>query len=434
MRRILCLPFAVLALVGCKRAETAGSTGDAAPPTTLDVPAPLAPETPAGTAFAATEGDPREELTARTYDVLLDGTTVYRATTRGVVVEDLSHPQTPGRLAVAELPGSVNGLALVGDVPRLALTACPVLPDGGGNPACGGGPPRRVLAAAAGPVGVVLYDVRDPAQPVELSRFDTPGAAMGLAAAYPNLYVADGTNGVLVLDVRDPERPFPLAGTDGLPPDLSAGSDRPAPGRRPAPAPADADAPPAEPALVPYVRDVRLDGNRLFAAAGPAGLLVYEVRDPQRVAGNLALVPRHAVDTPGDARAAAVDGTTVYVADGPAGLQVVDLGRAGPDGGPGIVATWPTRDFCRDVKLVVGRDRTLFPPHAYLAVGDRGLEVLEISDPQAPQVRGRHEPPRPVNRVTIGPNGLVLLANDAAGLRVIDAADPAAIRVVFPQD
>ena len=55
-------------------------------------------------------------------------------------------------------------------------------------------------------------------------------------------------------------------------------------------------------------------------------------------------------------------------------------------------------------------------------------------DPRRPQLRGRHEAPRPINRVTLGPNGLVLLANDAAGLRVVDAADPAAIRVVFPRE
>jgi hypothetical protein len=436
MRQTVCVLSAVLALVACKRAETTVAAPDAAPATTLDVPAAeAAAETPPSTAFAETEGDPREELTGRTYDVLLDGTVVYRATTAGVVVEELSQPQTPQRLAVAELPGSVNRLVLVGDVSRSAATGCPSLPDGGGNPACSGGPPYRVLAAAAGPVGVVLYDVRDPAKPVELSRLDTPGAAMGLAASFPNLFVADGTNGILVYDVRNPEAPFALAGTDGLAPDFSAVADRPAPVRPATPtAPAAADASPAEPPPTQYVRDVLLDGNRLFAAAGPAGLIVYEVRDPQRVAGNLGLVPVIAVDTPGDARAVAVDGTTVYVADGPAGLQIVDVGLAGPDPEPGIVATWPTPDICRDVKLAVGRDRTLFPPTAYLAVGDRGLEVLEISDPKAPQVRGRHEALRPFNRVTLGPNGLVLLANDAAGLRVIDAADPSAIRVVFPQE
>ncbi|MBN1771235.1 MAG: hypothetical protein JXB32_08250 [Deltaproteobacteria bacterium] len=438
MRRTLLLAAVALALAACKRAETSGTTIDAAPPPTVDVPGGNVPATPSGTAFAATEGDPREELTGRTYDVLLDGTFAYRATTAGVVVEDLSQPQTPQRLAVAELPGSVNRLALVGDVERPAATACPALPDGGTNPACGGGPPRRVLAAAAGPVGVVLYDIRDPAQPVELSRFDTPGAAMGLAATYPNLYVADGTNGVLVLDVRDPERPLALAGTDGLPPDFSAFANGPGPARpTPAvdqPAPVDADTPAPEPPASPYVRDVLLDGSRLFAASGPAGLIVYDVRDPLRVGGNLVLMPHAAIDTPGDARAVAVDGTTAYVADGPAGLQIIDLGLAEPAAGPAIVATWATRDVCRDVKIAVGRDRALFPPTAYLAVGDRGLEVLDISDSAAPQPRGRHEAQRPVNRITVGPNGLLLLSNDAAGLLVVDAADPAAIRVVFPHD
>lgn len=436
MRRALPMVFAVLALAACKRAETGGAPADVVAPLPADAPAVEATPAAAGPGLAATEGDPREELTNRTYDVLLDGTIVYRATTAGVVVEDVSQPETPRRLAVAALPGSVNRLALLGDVPRPATTACPAPADGGAA-ACSGGPPRRVLAAAAGPLGVVLFDVRDPAQPVELSRFDTPGAAMGLAASYPNLYVADGTNGVVVLDVRDPERPSMLAGTDGLLPDFSAGVGRPGAGRPGAPAggsvPVDAEATASETVAPPYVRDVLLDGNRLFAASGPTGLIVYEVQDPLRVAGALALLPRVLVDTPGDARAVAVDGTTAYVADGPEGLQIIDTNLAGSDPEPGIIATWATRDVCRDVKVAVGRDRALFPPTAYLAVGDRGLEVLGIADARAPEVRGRHEAPRPVNRVTLGPNGLVLLANDAAGLLVLDAADPAAIRVVFPR-
>jgi hypothetical protein len=37
-----------------------------------------------------------------------------------------------------------------------------------------------------------------------------------------------------------------------------------------------------------------------------------------------------------------------------------------------------------------------------------------------------------VNRVTLGPSGLLLLANDAAGMMIVDVADPAAIRQVFP--
>jgi hypothetical protein len=438
MRRIAFVLLVVLGCAACKRAETAGNAGDGAalPPPTLDVPAADAADAPTPTAvFPDAGGDPGEELTSRTYDVLLDGTIAYRATTAGVVVEDLSQPQTPQRFAVAALPGSVNRLALVGDVARPVSTACPQLPDGG-NP-CGGGPPWRVLAAAAGPVGVVLYDVRDPAKPVELSRYDTPGAAMGLASSFPNLFVADGTNGILVLDVRNPELPFALVGTDGRTPDLPARAAVAAPDARAeagdGPAPAVTAASPAAPPTQ-YVRDVVLDGGRLYAAAGPAGLIVYDVRDPQRVAGNLGLVAVAAVDTPGEARAVAVDGTTVCVADGPAGLQIIDATPGGGAAEPGIIASWSTRDVCRDVKIAVGRDRALLPPTAFLAEGDRGLEVLDLADPRRPQLRGRHEAPRPLNRVTLGPNGLVLLANDAAGLRVVDAADPTAIRVVFPRE
>lgn len=422
MRRRWSVVLVVLAFSSCKRAETGGEPVDVVPVAPSDA-AVVETTTPAAgvVAFPATESDPREELTGRTYDVLLDGTVAYRATTAGVVVEDVSQPEAPQRLAVAELPGSVNRLALLGDVerPAAAIAAGPGSGDGGVPEA--GGAAWRVLAAAAGPVGVVLYDIRDPAHPTELSRFDTPGAAMALAASYPNLYVADGTNGLLVLDARDPTRPAVRAAVDGSTLEAAATEAKESAG-----APADGGAPAGPP---PYFRDVLLDGDRLFAAAGPAGLYVFDASGFREGTPNPVLALRLAVDTPGDARAVAIDGDTAYVADGPVGLQVIDLNAPGA----GVVTTWATRDVCRDVKISVGRDRTLFPPTAYLAVGDRGLEVLGITAPSAPEVRGRHEAPRPVNRVTIGPNGLVLLANDSAGLRILDAADPASIRVVFPK-
>jgi hypothetical protein len=412
----------------CRKAEAPLAAPEAGlAPVVLDAAVAVAP--PDGSAVA--EGgasaepappDPREELTSRTYDVLLNGSVVYRATTAGVVIEDAAEPEKPARLGTLFLPGSVNALAWIGPVQRTAATACPSLPDGAsGCPAAG---PVVVLAAAAGPAGVYLIDVTDPAHPVELSRLDTDGAAMGLAAAFPLLWVADGSNGVLAVDVADPAQPRIAGGAFGAAFNAAGAGPH-----------VESNVPPPENAVQPsalYVRGVAVVGNRLFAAAGFAGLYVYEIRDPLRASGPLALVPLVSVDTPGDARAVAPDGDTVFVADGTAGLQVIDVGLGGPDPEPSIVATYATRDVCRDVKLDVSRDRSLFPPAAYLAVGDGGLEVLDISAATAPKLVGSFVPVRPVNRVTVGPNGLLLLANDSAGLLIVDAGDPAAVRRVFP--
>ena len=427
-------PLLLLLLASCRRSEAPGTAPDALPPLTLDA-APATPPADAADAPAAAAaqeeeapGDPREELTSRTYDVLLEGSTVYRGTTAGVVIEDVTEPEKPKRLGVAFLPGSVNDLEWIGKFERAVATACPSLPDGGSG--CPAPPPMLLLVAAAGPEGVFLIDVTDPAQPRQVSRFDTAGAAMHVAVAFPLLFVADGTNGVVAIDAADPEHPALAGAWNG---DWPAAMNLARPcallpadgGGRCAPA-----AP--EPTESVYARDVELVSGRLWVAAGAAGVVAVDIGNWQRVAGPLALSPRLVVDTPGDARAVAVDGNRLYVADGPGGFHIVDLGLGDPQGRASILATYPTGDICRDVKINMAQDKSLFPPAAYLAVGDRGLEIVDIAHGDTPMKLGAHVPQRPVNRVTVGPNGLLLLANDAAGLMIVDAADPGAIRQIFP--
>ena len=121
----------LLLLAACRRSEAPGTAPDALPPLTLDAaPATRAADAanaPADAAAqeAAAPGDPREELTSRTYDVLLVDSTVYRGTTAGVVIEDFTEPAKPHRLGVAFLPGSVNDLEWIGTFERAVATACP---------------------------------------------------------------------------------------------------------------------------------------------------------------------------------------------------------------------------------------------------------------------------------------------------------------------
>jgi len=131
------------------------------------------------------------------------------------------------------------------------------------------------------------------------------------------------------------------------------------------------------------------------------------------------------VDTPGDARAVSVASDRVLVADGPAGLQVVEPGGTAEHPAPVVVGTYPTADMCRGV----AGSGTI----AYLAVGDRGLEIVDVSDPAAPKRLGGLVVRRPINRVTIGPAGILFLANDAAGMMIVDASDPGAVRQIYPR-
>ncbi|MBI5487742.1 MAG: hypothetical protein HY905_10455 [Deltaproteobacteria bacterium] len=428
--RIPALPPLLLLLLGatttCKRGSAPAPQPDVVlAPLVFDVPAAkpdsAGGELPGGTTEAqAAPEDPREALTARTYDVLLDGSIVYRATTAGVVIEEAAQPERPRRLAVVYLPGSVNDVAWVGRVQPPRPAACAPAPGGAGCPI----PPAVTLvAAAAGPSGVFLIDVTDPEHPAQVGSFDTAGAAMRLAPAPPLLWVADGSGGILALDVADPAQPRAVGGVSG-PPDATEPLNAP-----PQPASTSTLEVPDETAPAFYVRDVVPFGDLLFVAAAFRGLLVYDVRTSS---GGPSLSPRLAFDTPGDARALVVDGDRVWVADGPSGLQVIDTALHRPDAAPAVVASYPTPDICRDVQLDVARDKSLFPPVAYLAEGDHGVEILDVSNLSTIAPLGRHVPRRPVNRVTVGPNGLLLLANDADGLMIVDTTDPRAIRQIFP--
>jgi len=60
---------------------------------------------------------------------------------------------------------------------------------------------------AAGPGGMHVLDVSDPAQPRRIGSFNTRGFATRVAVSGNLLCVADGTPALTVIDVSDPSNP-----------------------------------------------------------------------------------------------------------------------------------------------------------------------------------------------------------------------------------
>ena len=92
-----------------------------------------------------------------------------------------------------------------------------------------------------------------------------------------------------------------------------------------------------------------------------------------------ALINAGSLDTPGEASDVAVVGDLVYIADGEAGLRIADVSIAQRPTDLGFLDTPGTAN---DVELADGR--------AYIADGVGGLRIIDVSNP----ARGREAPRR----------------------------------------
>jgi len=105
-----------------------------------------------------------------------------------------------------------------------------------------------------------------------------------------------------------------------------------------------------------------------------------------------------------------VSGKYAYVADGDKGLKVIDI--SDPTS-PTIVGTCDT--YWADGVYVSGK-------YAYVADGDKGLKVIDISDPTSPTIVGTRDTSYAEAVYVSGKYAYV--ADGNAGLKVIDISDP----------
>ncbi|GAB4423241.1 MAG: hypothetical protein OHK0015_00610 [Chloroflexi bacterium OHK40] len=167
------------------------------------------------------------------------------------------------------------------------------------------------------------------------------------------------------------------------------------------------------------VHDVALSGGLAYVAAGPAGLVVVDVRNPAapRLLGTLRAGEIAASVAVAGGRA--VLGTT----GAGAGLSVIDVAD-------------PTRP------RLIGRAATYGSPadlvvagsSAYVAGGlFGGLEIFDLSDPAAPVSRARLALPGAAVGLALS-GSRALVAGDRCGLQVVDLSDPALPRLLGAVD
>ena len=307
--------------------------------------------------------EPGAVLKGRVYAVTLDAaapTIVYAGAAAGVVIYDIKNPSAPAEVSTVFLPGSV--MSIVQE--------------------------KNMLYAATGPDGVTVIDVTSKAEPAVRRVFRTSGGAWKAVPLEPDLIVvADGSMGVSLFDVSVPGDPVLMSrwGTED------------------------------------YVRDIAVetDGGRRFVygACGRQGLALLEVT-PSGALKTLAVLK-----TEGEVRHLALSGSTVFAAAGEKGLLVARRkgGALAAVGGFDPGAT----DLARGVFVSPDGGR------AYLTAGEHGLVFLDISDPRAVKALGTYDYDKSLNRMVLS-GTLAIVAADAGGLLILDVSAVPDVKVLYP--
>lgn len=226
---------------------------------------------------------------------------------------------------------------------------------------------------AEGPAGVYAVDAASPSKASVFSHRDTPGSAMALDISNEVLAVADGSMGVALFDVRNASNPRalpPVVWTHG------------------------------------YCRSVKFLGPRIYACAAGSGIVVLKTDDSGRWRESSVCA------TAGDARDIAFVKSAAVVADGRWGVTILDL--EDPDH-PKVAATEPAMDFVRGVS-----SREEF---VYAADGASGVGVFRIDGTRL-EPCGRLDTEKGYANSVAVYGRLLLVANDAMGILVLDIADP----------
>lgn len=187
--------------------------------------------------------------------------------------------------------------------------------------------------------GLGIFDVRNPASPVQMGKFVSNTPILGVDVRGSHAFLASGQIGLQVVDVSTPAAPTVVGAYDT--PGLSL--------------------------------KVRVVGNFAYVADGISGLQIIDVSNPTSPR------PIGAFDTPGEAYDIAVVGNRVYVADRDKGLQIIDVSDPAH---PFHVGVLDTVGLATHVQVMGDHAYVLDHPVAYR--GDSSLHVIDISNPESP--------------------------------------------------
>ncbi len=355
------------------------------------------------------------------WDVKLFGSRVFIADGgAGLQIVDISNPKSPAKKGCFDTPGSAydvdifqrtvsgttytyaavadeaSGLEIIDVTNPNCSCPCP----SGTNPACPvlvgsvDTPGRAIGVVVSGNYayiaddtdGLVIVDTSNVTAPKIVGTYDTPHNAYAVAVSPKDnlVYIADGNREVIVVDVSDPTKPvykgvFGACDTDG-------------------------DC---------FANDVALDGSYAFVVDPAYGLHVLNAANPSK------LSQVYIFNSPAYTYGVQYQGYA-YVTAGSAGLRVIEFPNYNvppiPNySDPREAGFFDTPGYAYATQISW--------PYAYVADGDRGLRVVNVSNPTAPHEVAYVDTPGEARDVALY-NGFAYVADKNQGVRVIDVRNP----------
>lgn len=277
---------------------------------------------------------------------------VYIATKdNGLRIVNIESPNSPQPVGIFETRGEIKGVYLS----------------------------QNTAYLAHGEGGLFVFDISDPAIPVEIGQCDIP-QAYDVIVSGNYAYVSDYDYGLRIVDVSNPSSPF-LVGSRLL--DFSESRE--------------------------YCEKIFIAGNYVYMACHDAGLHIIDVTDPTQP------IVASSYQTTTEIWDVEVSGSFAYLAAGEDGLCVLDIND------PALPAEVGTFSFSwrHAQSIAVQGD------YAYMSAGWRGIYVLDISEPSNVQAVGIYETWESTYEIMVSENYAYL--GDGSGLRIIDITDPLAL-------
>ncbi|GBL11704.1 hypothetical protein MSj_03212 [Microcystis aeruginosa Sj] len=143
-----------------------------------------------------------------------------------------------------------------------------------------------------------------------------------------------------------------------------------------------------------------------------SGVFQLDILNTYQGVFTLSLVGNY--DTSGYAYGVQVVGNYAYVADGDSGLQIIDISNPTNPTLKGNYDTTSSFHWAYDVQ-VVGN-------YAYVADGDSGLQIIDISNPTTPTLKGNYDTGWAYGVQIVG--NYAYIADTYTGLQIIDISNP----------